>query len=266
VSLPIALAVLGDPLAFTRSPELHRAGLAALGVPGSSAALPTSAARLGQRLGELERAGCRGVNLTHPLKEAVLPLLARLTPRARAARSVNTVGLDPGSWWGDTTDGEGFVDLLVALGRRPARERVVLLGAGGAARSLALALERAGVAGLVLSARRPEAAPATRWRIVPWRSQAERDALAAASVVVNATPIGPEEHPAPLAALPPRALLVDLVYGRENTRWVRDARATGREAYDGLGLLVFQARRSLAGWLGCEVPVDPLARAVGWPR
>ena len=71
---------------------------------------------------------------------------------------------------------------------------------------------------------------------------------------------------APLAAIARPALILDLVYGERVGSWVLRARADGREAYDGLGLLVFQACRSLALWFGRPVPVDPLARAVGWPR
>jgi len=84
-----------------------------------------------------------------------------------------------------------------------------------------------------------------------------------ASVVINATPLG---DPAPLEGLATDAVLLDLVYGVELTPWVVAARAHGREAYDGLGLLVFQARRSLVLWFARPVPVEPLARAVGWPR
>lgn len=264
------LAVLGDPLTHTRSPELHRAGLAVLGLAGESSAIPTPPEALPGRLAELAARGYRGVNLTRPLKAAALPLLDRIADPARAARSVNTVGFEAEAWWGDTTDGPGLLDLLESLGRAPARERPVLLGAGGAARSLGFALAAAGAAPTV-SARRP-AAVADAWRavtgatVVGWRSAAEAAALADATLVVNATPLAGAQEPAPLAAIAPGALLLDLNYGERPGAWVADARAAGREAYDGLGLLVFQARRSLSLWFGRPLPVEPLARAVGWPR
>ena len=265
------LAVLGDPLTFTRSPELHRAGLEALGLPGSSIALCTSPEELPGRMRSLDQQGFRGVNLTHPLKECVLPLLARVSPAARTARSVNTVGFEPDGWWGDTTDGSGLIDWLGSLGRPPERETAVLLGAGGAARSLALALASAGARGLAASARDPSGA-AARWsdlpmaEIVPWRSRTERSWLARASLVIHATPRPAAEVAPPLSSIPRSALLLDLSYAEAPTPWVLAARAEGREAYDGLGLLVFQARRSLALWYAGPVPLDPLARAVGWPR
>jgi shikimate dehydrogenase len=268
---PVRLAVLGDPLAYTRSPDLHRAGLDALGLAGESAALPTPASELPARLADLAARGFRGVNLTRPLKAAVLPLLARVSGPAAAARSVNTVGFGPDGWWGETTDGPGLIDLLQSLGRAPQGERVVLLGGGGAARSLALALAGVGATAVTVCARRPEEV-ADEWRDIPgarlvgWRSADEAGALGGASLVINATPLGDAEDPAPLAAIARPALILDLVYRERVGPWVLRARADGREAYDGLGLLVFQARRSLALWLARPVPLDPLARAVGWPR
>ena len=267
----VRLAVLGDPLAYTLSPVLHRAGLAALGIAGDSLALPTAIDALGPRLGELAGRGFLGVNLTRPLKEPALAHLARVSEAARLSRSVNTVGFAPDGWWGDTTDGPGLVDLLRSLGRDPARERTVLLGAGGAARSLALALAAAGLADLAVSARRVEAwreawSDLSLARLVAWRSPQETRALGRATLVINATPLAGEEDPAPVDSLARGALILDLVYGERVTPWVLRARAEGREAYDGLGLLVFQARRSLALWLARPVELDPLARAVGWPR
>ena len=267
----LRLAVLGDPLSFTRSPDLHRAGLASLGLAGESVATRTPVADLPARLTGLAGAGFTGANLTHPLKEAVLACLSRVSEASRLARSVNTVGFAADGWWGETTDGPGLVDLLRSLGRDPARERAVLLGGGGAARSLALALSASSARETTVATRRPAAA-AELWRDIPgarlvgWRSEDEVGAMSEASLVINATPLAGEESPAPLHAIARRALILDLVYGAEITPWVRQARAEGRQAYDGLGLLVFQARRSLALWLARPVPVEPLARAVGWPR
>jgi shikimate dehydrogenase len=103
--------------------------------------------------------------------------------------------------------------------------------------------------------------PAYGWSA--WGSPEGGLALLASDVVVNCTPL---ENPVEVEAIARHALVVDLRYEGQLTRWVRDARAEGLEAVDGLGLLVHQARHSLAGWLGREVPLAPLAAAVGWPR
>ena len=264
----IRLGVLGDPLAFTLSPVLHRAALESLGLAGESSAIPTPRAALAARLRELAGRGFRGVNLTHPLKHEALAHLERVSESARRARSVNTVSFEAGGASGDTTDGSGFVDLLRSLGRAPETERVVLLGAGGAARSLALALGEAG-ATVTLSARQPAASadpPDLPGTLVSWRSPGEAQALATASLVVNATPLAGEQGPVDLELVPRAAALIDLVYAGEVTPWVARARGLGYPAWDGLGLLVFQARRSLELWLGQPVAIEPLARAAGWPR
>jgi shikimate dehydrogenase len=262
------LAVLGHPLAYTLSPELHRAGLLALGRKGSSRAVPTEARALAARLAELAAAGVSGVNLTHPLKEAVIPLLARVGEPARRSRSVNTVGLAQGGWWGESTDGPGFVDFTEALGWSLRGERVHLLGAGGAARSLALSLLEAG-ASVSASTRSPEAHRAAWKDIGPGAlgvrgGGEEASWIAASAVVVNATSLAGDELPFDPARLPRAARVVDLVYGPRPTPWVAAARERGHEAHDGVGMLVCQARRSLELWTGEPVPLEPLARAVGW--
>jgi shikimate dehydrogenase len=264
------LAVLGDPLLYTRSPELHRAGLASLGITCDSQAIRTPRAELGERLRTLAGEGLSGVNLTHPLKEAALEHLTKASDEASRARSVNTVTFERDELRGDTTDGAGFLDLLRSLSREPMTQRVVLLGAGGAARSLAAALEHAGAPPALISARDPESARLAlrdvAASVVAWRSEAEADALANASVVVNATPLSSPQEIVPLSSIPNTALVVDLVYGRELTPLTSEARRARLEAVDGLGLLVFQARLSLALWTGREVEVAPMMQAVGWPR
>lgn len=271
MNAPVRLAVLGDPLAYTLSPVLHRAGCAAVGVACESEALRTGVAELPARLADLAARGYLGCNLTHPLKESALDCVAKASVAAERARSANTIVFRGEGGWAETTDGPGFVDLLRELRLDPSRERVALLGAGGAARSLSLALHWAGCREVSVSARRPKDARFA-WgegldeRFLGWRSDEERDALADSTVVVNCTPLSGEEPPAPLERLARTALVVDLTYGPEPTPWVKAARAQGLHAIDGLGLLVHQARRSLSLWLGREVPLEPLASAVGWPR
>jgi shikimate dehydrogenase len=271
VSAPVKLAVLGDPLAFTLSPVLHRAGLEALGLPGGSEAMRVPQSRLGEALARLAADGYRGANLTHPLKRAAIEHLAETSDAARRAGSVNTVSFGPGPARGDTTDGAGFMALLEHLCVVVAGANVVLLGAGGAARSLGLSLLEGGAARVTAWARRPGEASATWERIagavvMGWGSEEACAALAGAQVVVNATPLTGPDVPCAIGSIPRGALVVDLVYGPEPTPWVRAARAAGLEAVDGLGLLVFQARCSLTLWTGREVPLAPLASAVGWPR
>ena len=262
------LAVLGDPLAFTRSPELHRAGLAALGLPCESQAVRTPPDSLGERLAALAAGGLAGVNLTHPLKEVALDHVASASEAARASRSINTIRFDGGGAFGDTTDGAGFVDLLGSLGRDVRTERVLLFGAGGASRSLALALRAAGA--VVQVATRDPVRAAETWAAIPGPPPAARDseatrvALLSSTLVVNGAPESAPREPVEPSLTRPGALLIDLTYGSVPTSWVRAAHAKQRRAMDGLGLLVHQARRSIELWTGRDPGIEPLARAVGW--
>jgi len=265
----VRLAVLGDPLRHTRSPELHRAGCAALGLACESRALRTPAAGLAAALARLAAEGLTGCNLTMPLKEPALGLVRSASEPAARARSVNTITFRAGGPHGDTTDGAGLVALLAELGAEARGRRVLLLGAGGAARSLGWALAGAGAAAVhAVSRREPAAVERAAWPggWSGWGTAASLELVVAADVLVNATPLGLPELAAPLDALRRDALVVDLAYDEAVTPWVAAARARGLRAVDGLGLLVHQARLSLALWLGREVPLAPLAAAVGWPR
>ena len=263
---PVKLAVLGDPLAYTRSPDLHRAGCAALGLACESLALRTPVSELPATLDRLAREGYTGCNLTMPLKEPALALVGEATPAARRARSVNTITFgDRRS--GDTTDGAGFLDLLSAQRRNATTCNVTLLGAGGSARSLALAIADAGGRPVdVISRREPE--PGEAWggtlgkRWSAWGSGAATRAIAVADVLVNCTPLAGDEWPVAVERIPRATLVVDLTYGERVTPWVAAARAAGLEAIDGLALLVHQARRSLVRWLARDVPLEPLLAAV----
>ncbi len=257
------LAVLGDPLDYTLSPALHEAGLAALGIAGASRAIRTRAAELAGRLDTLEAEGLRGVNLTMPLKEAVLPLLERVSESAARARSVNTVVFDPVGRTGASTDGPGFLDLLAVEGLDPQAQRVVFLGAGGAARSVAAALAGAG-ARSVRAATRDPARHAGTFRALGLDPPLALDgaevhaALAAATLVIQATPLRELEGPLDPALVPVEAVAIDMGYGAGPTPWVLALRARGVRARDGLGMLVHQARRSLALWTGRDVPLPTL--------
>ncbi|MCE9628342.1 MAG: shikimate dehydrogenase [Candidatus Eisenbacteria bacterium] len=263
----LRLAVLGDPLRYTRSPDLHRAGALALGYACESVAIRTAPEELPATLARLEAEGYVGCNLTMPHKEAALALVREATPAAKRARSVNTISFRGSGLHGDTTDGIGFLDLLASLDRTPARDPVVLLGAGGSARSLAAALLDASAQVNVIS--RSEPAPGPAWTGSAWHAWGSGpafEAIAQARVIVNCTPLSGDTAPLELQHVAQGSLLIDLTYGESLTPWVAQARSRGFEAVDGLGLLVHQARHSLSRWFGREVPFAPLAAAVGWPR
>lgn len=265
----VKLAVLGDPLRYTRSPDLHRAGCAALGIACESVALRTPVADLPATLDRLAGEGYTGCNLTMPLKEPALAWVRVASTVARRARSVNTIRFGSGERepFGDSTDGAGFLDLVRAHGRDPTRGAITLLGAGGAARSLALAVRDAnGRPVRLVSRREPEPGEAWGGRLAErwsaWGSAAAERVVGDSDVVVNCTPLGGSELPVAIRLLPASALIVDLVYGERPTPWVTAALAGGLAAVDGLALLAHQARHSFRCWFGRDVPLDVLVAAV----
>ncbi len=262
------LGLLGYPLDHSRSPALHQAALRALGWEGEYRLYPvrpTDAAALQAWVARVRTGQVHGLNVTIPHKTAVARLVDRLTPAAQATGAVNTLYRAAGQVVGDNTDAAGFwADARARLPLSdPTAWRGLVLGAGGAARAVAYALARAGMAVWVV-ARRPAQAQALVRALAPWviarLTPTAWDALprlvaqpGPAWLIVNATPVGMAPHgdasPWPATAPWPRpAAVYDLVYAPRPTRLVHQARAAGLPAADGLGMLVEQAARAFVRW------------------
>ena len=253
------LGILGHPVGHSLSPAMHRAALAARGIAGSYERLDTPPERLRERLEEVRR-HFRGVNVTVPLKEQVLSLLDEVDPAARAIGAVNTVVVEKGRLVGYNTDAPGFLKSLEEAGVEG--RRALVLGAGGAARAVVYALLRAGW----------EVGVANRTRERAERLVAELggrvvgpEAAREADLVVNATSVGLEDPAAtPLQAelFPQRGYAVDLVYRPLWTRFLREAKARGLGALDGLGMLLWQGAIAFELWTGEEAPVEVMRSAL----
>jgi shikimate dehydrogenase len=185
--------------------------------------------------------------VTTPHKLAVAALMDESSEDARAVGAVNTVVRDGRRLVGHNTDLPALVDEVARL-RPDGAGRVVVLGAGGASRAVHLALQRCG-ATAVETLRRSDGS-----------MDRLADALAAADLVVNATPVGTQgdETPVPASFLRPGLAVLDLVYRPSPTRLVREARAAGAPARAGAGMLLGQGRRSLELWLRRPAPVDAM--------
>lgn len=262
------LCVLGQPVAHTLSPTMHAAGFAATGRPGRYGAYEVSVARLPRALAGLAALGAHGCNLTVPLKEAGCALAGRRSPEAALTGSANTLAFRAdGEVYADTTDGRGLLRALEAeVGWRPAGARVVLLGAGGAARAIAAALSAGGAARVDVVNRTEGRALRLATEIGgAVRAAAAGEplarALAGAELLVNCTTLGLHGRGLPLdgahlEALPPRAVVCDIVYVPEETPLLRAARARGLVAVGGLGMLAWQAALAWEVWFGETGPAD----------
>ena len=271
MSLPISgttrvAAVIGDPVRHSLSPVLHNAAYQQLGLDWVYVAfdVPDGAAR--PALDGARAFGLVGLSVTMPHKAAVADLCDERAPDAAKLHSVNTVTLRPdGSLYGESTDGEGFLLALRDAGHAPAGQDVLVLGAGGAARAVAVALAGGG-SELTITARRADsaeqAAALVGARTVAWDHR--DDAARAARYVVNATPSGMGDGalPVPVEALDAGQVYVDLVYHPLETPMLQAAQARGATVVDGLGMLVRQAALQVERWTGMPAPLERMRSAV----
>ena len=251
--------IIGWPVAESLSPAIHNAAFEALGLDWTYIPLAVRPGAIDEGVGLLRELDVQGANVTMPHKQSVVPYLERLSGDAQTLQAVNTIVRDGEAFVGDNTDGPGFLAAIAEeAGFEPEGKRALVLGAGGAARAVALALARAGAA-VVVSARRPEQAAELSSLAVGietglWGVAAEAD------LIVNATP---SRDGLPLDALGfgPRVLGVDLIYQPPSTGFVLAARAAGATAVDGLGMLVHQASLSFRLWTGREAPLHVMREA-----
>ncbi len=262
-------AVFGRPVAHSLSPRIHAAFGAQLGIAMDYRAIEADCAALPAALAAFAAAGGRGANLTLPLKQAGLALCRQLAPRARRAGSVNTLIRQGDAWLGDSTDGAGLLrDLRERQACNPAGRRVLLLGAGGAARAAAFALLDAGVAELAVSNRTAAHAVSLVDALGTPAHAITLPALAGAGpfeLVVNATSAGHAGAvlPLPASVFAAGALAYDLSYGRAAQPFLTAAQAAGAaRAVDGLGMLVEQAAESFALWQGVRPDTAALYASV----
>jgi shikimate dehydrogenase len=259
-------AVIGDPVRHSLSPILHNAAYQALDLDWVYVAfeVPDGAARVA--LEGMRALGLAGLSVTMPHKAAVANACDARSPDAELLHSVNTVTprVD-GTLYGESTDGEGFLRALADHGHDANGRSVLLLGAGGAARAVGLALVRAG-AEVVITARRADAAKAAAELIgAATESWESRDgAASAADMVVNATPVGMGDGDVPLPPerLRPGQVFADLVYHPLETPLLQAARDQGAAIVDGLGMLVHQAALQVERWTEQPAPVAAMRNAV----
>jgi len=251
-------AVIGQPVAHSKSPWIHAQFARATGEDIDYGSIEAPLGGFVQAADEFRAAGGKGLNVTLPFKEDAYQYCAQLSARARDARAVNTIRFGSETF-GDNTDGVGLVRDLANLGAELRGSRVLLMGAGGAARGVVGALIEAGVAGLTIANRNESRARevATRFRGV---SAGGYEALRPEfEYVINATSAGlsGETPGVPPDVLARAKLAYDMVYGRE-TPFLAAARAAGVRSSDGLGMLVEQAAESFFVWRG----VRPETRSV----
>ena len=260
---PSRLVLLGNPVSHSLSPVFQNAALTSEGIPLTYEAIEVAAPDLGHVLTLLAEDNAAG-NITIPHKDAAFALCARRSPIAERVGAVNTFWIeDDGAIVGDNTDVGGFESLVRATMDGLPRGRIAVLGAGGAAAAALAAIEQWPGCEVTLYNRSHTrlARLASRFPIVTRTAETAVDAVTGATLVVNASASGLEDDlfPVPIETLPYDAAVVDLVYRRGDTPWVRAALACGHRASDGLPMLIEQGALSFEKWFGRAAP-----RAVMW--
>ncbi|MFS2011487.1 shikimate dehydrogenase [Azospirillum sp. CT11-132] len=264
--------VMGWPISHSRSPRLHGFWLRQYGIDGAYVPLAVAPERAEQAIRALPALGFRGCNVTVPLKEIAFRTVDRLDETARRMGAVNTIVVaEDGALEGGNTDGFGFIENLRAEQPDWTAERgpAVVIGAGGAARAVVVALLDAGAPEVRLvnrtRARAEELAADLAAvglnggvTVVDWVSR--ETALDGAALLVNTTTQGMAGQPAldlPLRALPVSAVVNDIVYVPLETPLLAEARARGNPVAGGIGMLLHQARPGFKAWFGVEPQVTP---------
>jgi len=271
----VLLALIGAGILASRTPALHEheadaQGLRCLYRIIDLASLHLDADALPDLLLAAERMGFAGLNVTHPCKQRVIPLLDELSPDAEALGAVNTVVLRGGRRRGENTDWYGFAEAFRRRMAGAALGRVVMLGAGGAGAAVAHALLGLGVRQLIIHDVDPARAAAlvdslsagagAGRAVAAWDLAA---AMAAADGLVHCTPTGMAAHPGlPLAAelLRPSLWVADIVYFPLETELLRSARALGCRTLDGGGMAVFQAVEAFRLFTGIVPDAERMLR------
>ncbi|MBE9007866.1 shikimate dehydrogenase [Fortiea sp. LEGE XX443] len=274
------LGVIGHPVEHSLSPLMHNAALAQLGLDYVYLPFPIEPENLAVAIAGFAAIGVMGFSVTIPHKQAIMPLLAEITPLAQAIGAVNTVTRKDNQWVGTNTDIEGFIAPLQTTYQQDWSQKVaVILGNGGAARAVVAGCHQLGFAKIHVVGRNQQRLTDFResWGNSPLAENLQIhtwDALVnlipQANLLVNTTPIGmyPQVDESPLSTaeminLPGDAIAYDLIYIPQPTQFLQQAEKQGAIAIDGLEMLVQQGAAALKIWLQQEtVPVDVMRQAL----
>jgi len=267
--------IIGDPIEHTVSPEMHNAVFKNKGVDYLYLPFRVKREELGKAIEGMRALNIRGLNVTIPHKVAVMQFLDKLDPLADRIGAVNTIVNDDGVLTGYNTDATGFLQALLERGIEPKGKKVVILGAGGAARAISFILAETG-SSLVILNRTWDKAKLCAGRISEiFQNEAralklDRENLAAAlsqaDILINTTSVGmsPDINETPVVSnlLKPSLVVFDIVYNPIKTRLQREAEVAGATVISGLDMLVWQGALAFEKWTGLKAPVELMRQKV----
>lgn len=272
------LGVIGSPVKHSKSPVMHNAAIAHLGLDYVYLPFPIAPASLADAVKGFEAISLKGFNITIPHKQTIMPLLSKVTDVAQVIGAVNTVWRGESGWSGTNTDATGFLAPLKACDRDWGSTPAVILGNGGAARAVVAACHQLGCPEIWVVGRSADKLQAflNSWQtsplrpnllVKPWDSLDRL--LPQAGLVVNSTPVGmhPQIEASPLTVaqmetLPKDAIAYDLIYTPRPTQFLKQAASLGLKTFDGLEMLVQQGAAALEIWIGQPAPVGVMREAL----
>lgn len=265
-------AVVANPIKHSISPFIHNRAFEATHTNGVYLAWEVDAAELAETVANIRRYQMYGINLSMPYKEQVIPYLDQLSEEARLIGAVNTVVNREGTLIGYNTDGKGFFKSLPSF--KISGKRMVLLGAGGAAKAILAQAILDGVSQIsvfVRSASMGKTKPylekmqnATGFRVDLFALediQDLQDSITQADLLVNATSVGMDGSSQPIPTsivLPEKLIVADVIYQPFETPFLKWARNQGNQSINGLGMLLYQAAEAFELWTGKEMPTDQI--------
>jgi shikimate dehydrogenase len=271
------VGIIGFPIGHSLSPRMQNAAFQSIGLDYCYIPLEVGSRRLRSAITALRSLKFRGFNVTIPHKRRIMAALDEVTPEALLIGAVNTVEIRHGRLIGHNTDGRGFLlALFEDVGTSVRGKRLMILGAGGAARAVAFQSALGGAASVLVANRsagragelvrdlaRPPArcsASALRWSEASLKSGARE-----ADIIVNATSVGmkPGDHsPLPPDTVTPQHLVCDLIYRPAETALLQQARRAGAKTVNGIGMLVHQGALSFEIWTGKPAPISVMREAL----
>ena len=265
-------AVVANPIKHSISPFIHNSAFEATNTNGVYLAWEVDATELAETVANIRRYQMYGINLSMPYKEQVIPYLDQLSEEACLIGAVNTVVNREGTLIGYNTDGKGFFKSLPSF--KISRKRMILLGAGGAAKAILAQAILDGVSQISIFVRsssmektRPyleKIQNATGFRVDLFALediQELQDSITQADLLVNATSVGMDGSSQPIPTsivLPEKLLVADVIYQPFETPFLKWARNQGNQSINGLGMLLYQAAEAFELWTGKEMPTDQI--------
>ncbi len=264
--------IIGHPVAHSLSPAFQSAAFAHCGLDAVYERWDTPVEALGARVQSLRAPEMLGANVTIPYKEAVIPFLDELGGQSARMGAVNTIVNREGRLFGFNTDGPGFVaSLKHEAGFDPAGKKLLLLGAGGAARGIAFALVEANAAAVAIANRTVERARRLAQEVGGAAGLVSAvpldEPVSEYDCIVNCTSVGmhggpdPRGLPAGLDAARPGTLIVDIVYAPEETPFLAEGARRGLPVLGGLPMLIYQGALAFELWTGVRAPIDVMFAA-----